>query len=80
LLGKSGTAAAARDLGLPVLVARDDWRSRAVSFPTVPDDTLIAVWPATGALDWPAFIARRRAPVYFTPTLALDFSAALAAA
>ncbi len=80
LLGKSGAVAAARDLGLPVLVTRDDWRSRSAPMPAAPHDPLIMLWPAAGALDWSAFLARRRAPVYSTPALTLSFLTALTAA
>jgi len=80
LLGKSGTVAAARDLGLPVLVTRNDWLSRSTPMPATPDDPLIMLWPASGALDWPAFLARRRAQVNSAPALTLSFISDLTAA
>jgi hypothetical protein len=72
--------AAARDLGLPVLVTRNDWLSRSTPMPATPDDPLIMLWPASGALDWPAFLARRRAPVGSAPAVTLSFISDLTAA
>jgi hypothetical protein len=48
--------------------------------PATPDDPLIMLWPASGALDWPAFLARRRAQVNSAPALTLSFISDLTAA
>lgn len=80
LLGKSGTVAACLDLGLPVLVTRDDWRS-AFCAPALARHPLVRHFPAAASgFAWGEFIALRRPPRDSAADAARDFAAALAAA
>ncbi len=79
LLGKSGTAAACLDLGLPVLVTRDDWRS-AFCAPALVQDPLVRLFPtAPASFVWPEFLALRRAARDSAAETARAFATALAA-
>lgn len=60
LIGKSGSAAAFREAGLPMLVTRDDWRRRRGPTPLPAEAPGLRLWPADGrGLDWPSFLADR---------------------
>lgn len=62
LLGKSGSAAAFLEAGLPVLVTRDDWRRRRGPTPLPAERAGLRLWPADGrAFAWDAFLAARGA-------------------
>jgi len=71
LIGKSGTAAAFLDAGLPVLVTRDDWRLRGHT-PTPPPVPHPRLWKGSepSSLDWSAFLASRTTPAPSLPAVA----------
>jgi hypothetical protein len=79
LIDKSGTAAAFRDLGLPVVVTRDDWAWRRGPTPAPTSDPLVRLWRA-GGFDWPALLAARRTPRESAPAIARRLLALLGAA
>lgn len=60
LIGKSGSAAAYRALGVPVLVTRDDWRWRRGETPMRAEEPGLRRWREN--LDWATLLAER-APV-----------------
>ena len=63
LIGKSGTAAAMLDHGLPVLVPRDDWKLRhAPAFPSATPDPLLARLAGLDASRTDHWLAARRPP------------------
>ena len=62
LIGKSGTAAAFLEAGLPVLVTRDDWRWRQGATPSPIPHPRLKKWPATSQFAWDQFLASRGAP------------------
>jgi hypothetical protein len=60
LIGKSGSAAAFLEAGLPTLVTRDDWRRRRGVTPLPEPRPGLRLWPAgTRDFDWSAFLATR---------------------
>ncbi len=69
LIDKSGTVATFRDLGLPVVVTRDDWAWRRGSTPPPTSDPLVRRWHVDG-FDWPALLAARRPPRTSAPEIA----------
>lgn len=76
LIGKSGTAATLLEHGLPVLVPRDDWRSRHGPNDTLEDALLTRMQdlePAAFA-NW---LAQRRPPASRVPAVAAQFLAEL---
>lgn len=70
LVGKSGTAAAFLDAGLPVLVTRDEWRLRRGPTPPPAAHPRLRKWTAGTAFDWTAFLAARSAPAPSLPAVA----------
>ena len=80
LLGKSGSVAACLDLGLPVLVTRDDWRSAFCAPAPVRHALVRHFSPAAPAFAWDDFLALRRPPRDTAPGTARDFASALASA
>jgi hypothetical protein len=78
LLGKSGTVAACLDLGLPVLVTRDDWRSAFCAPAPVRHPLVRHFSAAAPAFGWNDFLALRRSPRDSAADAARDFAAALA--
>lgn len=57
LIDKSGTVAAFRELGVPVLVTRDDWRWRRGETPLRAEEPGLRRW--RDGLDWDALLAER---------------------
>ena len=70
LIGKSGTAAAMREAGLPVLVTRDDWHWRYGQTPFPTDDPQLVLWSNDRRFDWDTFLAGRNAPSQNLPQAA----------
>jgi hypothetical protein len=62
LVGKSGTAAAFLEAGLPVLVTRDDWRCRSGPTPEPTAHPRLHKWPGPREFAWEAFLATRCEP------------------
>jgi hypothetical protein len=74
LIGKSGTAAAMLEHGLPVLVPRDDWQLRgAASLPDAISDPLLARLAGLDARRTDRWLAARRAPESGLARIAHDF-------
>ncbi|MEY4488533.1 MAG: hypothetical protein RIQ79_1041 [Verrucomicrobiota bacterium] len=67
LIGKSGTAAAFMEAGLPVLVTRDDWRWRHGPTPSPVPHPRLWKWTGTSPFAWDQFLAARAS---FAPGLA----------
>lgn len=57
LIDKSGTVAAFRELGVPVLVTRDDWRWRRGETPRRAEEAGLRRW--RDGLDWDGLLAER---------------------
>ena len=71
LIGKSGTAAAMLEHGLPVLVPRNDWRLRGAStLPFVAPNHLLVRLEGLTADDTDRWLAARRAPESTLPQIA----------
>lgn len=70
LIGKSGTAAAFLDAGLPVLVPRDEWRLRRGPTPLPATHPRLRKWTTAPAFDWTSFLAARSAPSPVLPAVA----------
>jgi hypothetical protein len=59
LIGKSGSAAAYREAGLPVLVTRDDWHWRRGTTPNPIPHSQFWQWSETPVFDWQRFLVAR---------------------
>lgn len=64
LIGKSGTASAFLEAGLPVLVTRDDWQLRRGSTPPPAPHPRLRKWTSAAAFDWATFLASRTHPEF----------------
>ncbi|MEO7413148.1 MAG: glycosyltransferase [Opitutaceae bacterium] len=78
LVGKSGSAAAMVEHGLPVLVPREDWHLRHVdSQPVAATDPLLVRLTSLDADKTDDWLASKRTPVAALPTIAANFLKAL---
>ena len=74
LIGKSGTAAAMLEHGLPVLVPRDDWKlRRAPAMSSAPSDPLLARLDGLDASRTDHWLAARRSPASGLRRIASNF-------
>jgi hypothetical protein len=78
LLEKSGTTVSLLEHGLPVLVPRDDWKSRQ-GISEGSRDALLRKMDGFPPSDFVSWISRRRAPIARLPSLAAEFIAHLSA-
>jgi hypothetical protein len=78
LLEKSGTTVSLLEHGLPVLVPRDDWKSRE-GMSEGSRDALLRRMDGFPPSDFAAWISRRRVPSAQLPSLAAEFIAHLSA-
>ncbi len=62
LIGKSGTAAAFLEAGLPVIVTRDDWHWRPGPTPAPVPHPRLWKWTASSPFAWDQFLATRDRP------------------
>lgn len=62
LLGKSGTAAAFLEHGVPLLVAAEPWTPRFAGFVPAATSSSIAVWGGNAKPDWAQLLAARPEP------------------
>jgi hypothetical protein len=77
LIRKSGSVASCRELGLPVVVTRDDWRWRGGATPEEAGEPGLRRWVA-GGFDWAELAAARGGPAEGAGRVAAEFWRALA--
>lgn len=73
LIGKSGTAAAFMEAGLPVLVTRNDWEWRRGSTPSPEVRRNLRLWRDSTPFQWADFLASRQSPRSFLPSVSAEW-------